>query len=341
MRRKAEIRRNAPIISKESSQIGFRSHLRPRTLVFFAILIAMIVIMGVLAVYDYQWTIWLNHHRVEWLDEFMGRTIFEGEGFGGGDAAVLFMAAALCFYIFAWVNPGHKRLEQWRPYLGFITSAGFICGLFMVHSLKWVMGRARPGLVFTGGLAYSEWYRFGPHFVTEGIYRGSFPSGHTAAVLLFLTPAYIFLASPDQSRPRRAAGLIWGFLSLSYSVLMAIARTMTLSHWLSDCVFSIFFGWVIIHILYFWVLRVPDQDTHYRHQGILITTPKFWELRLCLLLSPVILGGMAMVIGGRSLYEYSVPWLGVLIPAGVFTGIFFWKRLHGLHKRVFGRYGEG
>ena len=306
---------------------------------FFAILIAMIVIMGVLAVYDYQWTIWLNDHRVAWLGEFMGRTIFEGEGFGGGDAAVLFMAAALCLYIFAWANPGHKRLEEWRPYLGFITSAGFICGLFMVHSLKWVMGRARPGLVFTGGLAYSEWYEFGPHFVTEGMYRGSFPSGHTAAVLVFLTPAYIFLASPEQSRLRRVAGLTWGFLSLSYAVLMAIARTMILSHWLSDCVFSIFFGWVIIHILYFWVLRVPDQETHYRHQGIHTTSPKFWELRLCLLLSPVILGGMAMVIGARSLWEYSALWLGVLIPAGLFMVAFFWKKLQGLHKKVFGRYG--
>jgi membrane-associated phospholipid phosphatase len=188
------MQRNEIIRSENTSRMAGRSKIPPRNLVLGVLVLAMIVIMAVLARYDYEWTIWLNQHRVEWLDEFMGRTLFEGEGFGGGDGAMLFLAAAFFLYFYAWLRPGSQRLERWRPYLGFILSTGFTCGFLMVHGLKLAQGRARPGLVFTKVLAYSEWYEFGRHFVTEGLYGGSLPSGHTAIVLSFLTLAYILLA---------------------------------------------------------------------------------------------------------------------------------------------------
>jgi membrane-associated phospholipid phosphatase len=309
-----------------------------RIFVLCVIVLTMVIIMGLLARYDYDWTMRLHKHRVEWLEEFMGRTLFEGEGYGGSDSGILFIAAVFFLYLYTIRKPRPVVLDRLRPYLGFGVSAGFVCSLFMVHSLKWVMGRARPGLVLMDKLAYSEWYEFGPHFVTQGIYRGSFPSGHTAAVLLFLSISYVLLAPPGPSVPRRIMGIIWGLFSVTYCVLMAIARAMALSHWLGDCMFSILMGWTIMHILYFWVLRVPDQILYHNQYGRHPEVPKLWELRLCWLILLPTLGGMALAIGIRSLWEQPLPWLAVLIPAGIFMILFFGRRLRLFHKKIFMMY---
>ncbi|HUV08129.1 MAG TPA: phosphatase PAP2 family protein [Spirochaetia bacterium] len=338
MKKRAAMQRNQIVIYENTSRMAGRSKIGPRIFVLAVIVLAMIVIMGVLARYDYEWTIWLNQHRVEWLDEFMGRTLFEGGGYGGVDTTSLFVAAVFFLYFYAWLKPGSQRLERWRPYLGFIMSTGFTCSFLMVHSLKWVVGRARPGLVFTKALAYSEWHEFGPRSVTEGILGGSLPSGHTATVLCFLTLAYILLASPDRSTLRRTAGLIWGFISIAYCLLMALGRIMASAHWLADCMFSILVGWLILHILYFWVLRVPVQALHYRRYGTHADTPKLWELRLCWLIFLVTLGGTATAIGIRSFWELPFHWMAALVPPGIFLVVFFGRRLGAFHKRVFEHY---
>ena len=303
-------------------------------------LILLVLAMAMTAVTgnDYAWTVWLHQHRIRWIDDFLGRTIFEGEGFGGSDIAIIFMAVAVILYILAWQKPGHQRLQAWRPHLGFIVGSGLVCSIYMVHSLKWVMGRARPRLVFKKGLAFTEWFEFGPHYVTEGVYRGSFPSGHTASVLVLLTLAYILAAGQSRRHAQRAIGLMWGGVSIAYCLFMALGRTMALGHWLSDCLFSIFMGWALMHTLYYWVLRVPVQERYFLDRQKHTATPKLWELRVCIHILLLVLGIMAVAIGMRAFWEQPLPWLAGLILPGCWLVWYFGKRLIQFQKRVFEAY---
>ena len=309
-----------------------------RLFVLGLILLALVVTMTLLTGNDYAWTVWLHQHRIPWIDDFLGRTVFEGEGLGGSDFAILFLAMAVVLYIHAWRKPDHQKLKAWRPYLGFIVSSGLVSSVYMVHSLKWVMGRARPRMVIKKGMAFTEWFEFGPHYVTEGIYRGSFPSGHTAAVLSLLTLAYVLAAGPSRSVAQRTVGLMWGGVSIAYCFFMAIGRSMSLGHWLSDCLFSIFMGWALMHILYYRVLKVPLQMRYFLDHQHHAATPKVWELRACIHILLIVLGAMAVAIGMRAFWEQSFPWLAALMVPGGWMVWFFGRQLNRFLKRVFTAY---
>ena len=320
--------------SHPAANSGFRLYVLG--LILLALAAAMIAVTG----NDYAWTIWLHQHRIQWIDDFLGRTLFEGEGIGGSDFAIIFLAVVVVLYIHAWRKPDIRKLQAWRPYLGFIVSSGLVCSVYMVHSLKWVMGRARPRLVIKKGMAFTEWFEFGPHYVTEGIYRGSFPSGHTAAVLSLLTLAYALVACHSRNMTQRAAGVMWGSASIAYCFFMAIGRSMSLGHWLSDCLFSIFMGWTLMHVLYYWILKVPLQVQYYLDRHTHAATPTFWELKTCIYILLVVLGGMAVAIGMRAFEEQSFPWLAVLILPGGWLVWYFGRRLLRFLNRVFAAYRQ-
>ena len=44
------------------------------------------------------------------------------------------------------LNLGENRFV-FRPQLGFVLTTAVVCGIYLVHGLKWVLGRARPLLV--------------------------------------------------------------------------------------------------------------------------------------------------------------------------------------------------
>ncbi|HEX7929214.1 MAG TPA: phosphatase PAP2 family protein, partial [bacterium] len=214
-------------------------------------------------------------------------------------------------------EPG-SRLTAWRPVLGYWFVSALAAGLGAVHTLKWVMGRPRPYSVLgREHLPYSEWYQVGSHYVTEGIYRGSFPSGHTAAVFILMTLVYAYGANPAAPAPRRS--LMWplGAAVLAYTASMGIASAMARSHWLSDAIAATGMVWVLIHALYFLVLRVPEQQGHLARHRHLLSMPSYWELRFCGWGFIALLGMLAVGLGVRAFWEQSPPYLAVLIPLGV------------------------
>ena len=156
---------------------------------------AIVVVQGL----DERWTQWISDHRWPQAVKFMVRSLFEGEGFGGGDPVVLFLLAAVIGYYIAWKRP-EGRMGPLRAQLGFVLSSAIVWALGLVHALKWSIGRARPYQVLYGEDPFTAWYEFGPHFVSEGVYHGSFPSGHTAQAALLLTLAYL-LAGAFGDRP--------------------------------------------------------------------------------------------------------------------------------------------
>ena len=291
--------------------------------------------MAIVTEHDRTWTIWLSEHSWPGVIKFLRQTCFEGEGFGGTDSASFFIAASFFLYIFIWLKGEKTRLFKWRPYFGFIVTSSFFCGLFMVHSLKWFMGRARPGPVLNNAMDYSSWFELGPHYVTEGIYRGSLPSGHTAEVMSFMTLAYILAANRKHSFPVRLLGFLFGVVALAYGIIMALGCSMSLSHWITDCIFSICIGWILIHVIYFWVLKIPEQMEYYNKHGMHTQTPKLWELLFCVWAFFVATGGMSIGLGFRSFWKQPVPWLALLIPFGLFLVFFFGRKCIRLYSEVF------
>ncbi len=301
---------------------------------FVILLLGWLFCIPIMDKVDYAWTLAISRHQVHWLSELMAQSLFEGELPGGSDGPVIFLALSLILYVIAWLRPPHTRLAHLRPHLGFIVTSGFINAVLLVHGLKFALGRARPDLVVKGGLAYSQFYQFGPHFIGDGVFNGSFPSGHTASVFALMSVAYLLALAPGRTKTWRLVGIGWAALVLGYSIVMGVARSMSMSHWIGDSLMTIFMCWLILHAVYFWGLRVPERICG-QSDSRSLRVPPFWELRICWLLWWITLGWVSVTIGGRAFIKQPVPWLAVLIPAGIILLLFAGRKLYGLRQAVF------
>ena len=280
--------------------------------------------MFLLVPVDYEWTLFLRRHRIAWFARWMAQSLFEGDSLGGGDPVIFFLLLVALAYLSAWKKGPASRFYAWRPHLGFILVTAMTNSIMMVHSLKWVMGRARPSYVVKGLLPFSDWFKFGPQFLTEGAYRGSLPSGHTAQVFILMTLAYLLLLSPPRFKHQRLLGWAWGGFSLLFTLLMGISRCMRLSHWFSDIAFAMGMSWILMHVIYYHLLRIPDQESYYRRMGHFPGRPGAWEIRLCLPLFGAVAGGTAFMLGIRAfLLGAKWIWPAVFLPAGTLMTAYF------------------
>ncbi len=228
------------------------------------LLLGATVALAGATVVDYPLTKWCGQHNWPAFSDFMSRSLFEGERPGGGDPVILFLVGMVCAYALSRRPSAPERIAAWRPALGFMLVGGILTAFVYVHMLKWLVARARPYLVFGGQQAFSAWYEIGPHFVTEGIYRGSFPSGHTAQVFAMMVLAYALAGSPSASRGQKTAGWMVGAGVAGYTLAMGLARCMSGAHWVTDVVGAMAISWVTLHVLYFKALKVPQQQRHWR-----------------------------------------------------------------------------
>lgn len=267
---------------------------------------------------DYAWTVYLTQHRLDPAVSILRRTLFEGEAPGGSDLPIFGTLALIYCYVRVTAARAKPEWSKVRPWLGFLVVSTLAAGLGAVHAVKWVVGRARPYDVLAGEhLPFTPWYAPGPHFITEGIYRGSFPSGHVAAAFMFIAVAYVLAGDPLLPVRWRLAGWALGALTLAYAAVMAVASSMARSHWLSDAVGVVGIVWLLVHVLYFWGLRVPDQRRYGLSHGRPPPLGPRWELRFCALGFVALLGLISIGLGLRALALQPVPYLAILAPLGV------------------------
>jgi len=300
-----------------------------------ALLAGYALAMAAITPVDYAWTVYLAEHRWDPAVSVLRRTLFEGEAPGGSDLPIFAALAVLYVYVLASAPRVRPELTRVRPWLGFLVVSVLAAGLGVVHAIKWVLGRARPDSVLGGPhLPFTPWYVPGPHFVTEGIYRGSFPSGHTAAAFTFMAVAYVLAGDPFLARRWRMTGWVIGMLTLLFSAAMTVASSMARSHWLSDAIGVVGLVWILVHGLYFWGLRVPEQRRYARAHGRPPPLPGRWELRLCLLGFPALLGLIGVGLGLRALKLQPEPYLAILVPLGVGLVALFAPRMSALLRRL-------
>jgi len=291
------------------------------------LVLGFLLVMIPLSFVDYQWTMYLHTHRHELLGEFMQRTMFEGSKFGASDPAIILVL--LFSYAYFRSNPRKQVTGRWfsRPQLGFVVVTAITTGLGLVHSIKYIIGRARPDLVLDHGYQYTPWYKFGPQFVADGVFYGSFPSGHTAAVFLLITLSYILIFDPTRSGKAKILGWIWGLLTLAYTSLMVVGRCMTLDHWLSDSLGITFLCWIVTHLIYFRILKVPLQVRFITKNNAYPPLPRYWEFSLLWRLLILALCAMTVILGIRAVWLQRIPYL-------IFAGIPALVILYALGKNL-------
>ncbi|THB81326.1 MAG: phosphatase PAP2 family protein [Desulfobacteraceae bacterium] len=276
-----------------------------------------IITMILLDSIDYDLTLFLHENRPDFLGNFMRRSLFEGEGFGAGDPVIIFLLIAAIGYYLTLRFPdriGHAR--RFRPHFGFIITTSLFSAIMMVHSLKWILGRTRPYLVLNEGLPYSAWFEFGHHFVTQGVYRGSFPSGHTAQACLLISLCYVLTGDLRHRIETRVFGWFLVLLVLGYTVTMGTYRCMFLSHWATDVVGAVGLTILYSHMIYHNLLKVPAQMAYFRKHGTFADMPLGFELYISIYLFGVVLGFMGIALGTRGLLRGEGLIFGLLILAG-------------------------
>ena len=289
------------------------------------------LMVGVVFV-DYAWTLYLIDIRWKGFAEIMRRTVFEDGKLGGSDPAVLLSLLAVILYFWSYSAKVPAWLYSLQPILGFIVFASLTAGLGFVHTLKWSLGRVRPHIVLAQQLEYSHWFEFGAHYVTDGIFYGSFPSGHVASVALLFTLSYVLIANPLISKKWQVVGWIWTVGVLAYTVAMIIARCMAISHWISDGLGSFALVVGLMHWLYFAVLRVPEQLLYFKTRRIQMAPFRFWEMRLCAYFFLFAIGTALCLIALNAFQRQSPPWLATLLLPGVLLVLVFFQKARKFQK---------
>ncbi|MBU2509691.1 phosphatase PAP2 family protein [bacterium] len=290
------------------------------------------LIMIPLATVDYEVTIFFYHHKHKLFGELMKRTVFQGFKFGASDPAIFFQIIMACFYFCYSPKRKQNSYHYYRPFLGYVIFSSLVTGLGLVHSVKWILGRARPHLVFADKLPYSQWFEFGPHFVSDGIFYGSFPSGHTATVFLLITVSYWLIGNPQASRNSKIFGWVWGVLIIILTIMMAIGRCMTAHHWLSDSVGVTLMVLVSIHLNYYYILKIPQQVEYFSRQGTYVPLPRYWEFGLLWRLFFIAMGFMGVVIGIRSVVIGKAPGLILMVLPAVIMVFYLVRRVRQVYR---------
>ncbi len=281
---------------------------------------------------DMLLTVQLNKSGWEAFGKVMQRTLFNGGKPGLTDPAIILLLVNLGFYLYYSRKRASERLNKFRPLFGFVFFCSLFTGLGLVHSLKWVLGRARPYLVLDGKLPFSNWYEFGPQFVTDGIYYGSFPSGHTATIFLLITLSYYLINHPGYGCKEKIAGWIWGGVVMIMTLMMIMGRSITLDHWLSDSIGMSILSWIFIHLIYFYILKIPAQVRYVEAHKDYADLPRYWEIILLWRLFLITIGVMSVLIGIRSLFIKHASWLAVIVIPGLFLILYFSKSLLKVYR---------
>ena len=85
------------------------------------------------------------------------------------------------------------------------------------------------------------------------------------------------------------------------------------AHWPTDVTFSIFGGWMLIHVLFFYGLRVAGRSSGaVGHLAELSPPPPFRGIRICWYLSLFCLALVGLVLGIRHYLHDRWPWMIVV-----------------------------
>lgn len=292
-------------------------------LILYAILVVLSAAILIFAsLHDHEWSLYLSQKNLPIFSKFMGQSFYEKKMWGGSDFGVTFGILCAFIYLAIQIWPAlrnHPHFQKLRHFTAYVTVSSLFVGLGLVHLTKLAIGRGRPFEVLgeeAGRLSYSFPWQFGPHSIYDGLFSGSFPSGHTMTVLILLTISIYGRRLDDFYLVRWTN--ISGFFAILLTVFMSFGRIMSLDHWPSDVVGSI--------LLSLWGLIGID---HYMNKNKLYepNLPFFAEILACKKLLLFFVAIFAFLFGLRGI-SYHLLWaLFFFTLSALSIGLLLTKRL--------------
>jgi membrane-associated PAP2 superfamily phosphatase len=173
-----------------------------------------------------------------------------------------------------------RRRPMWRLQGAFILLSVALGPGLMVNALfkdHWERPRPRDVVQFEGSLSYVP-------APLPGAGGGSFPCGHCSVGFLYGLAYWIWRdRRPRIARFALAAGLLAG-------AVLGIGRMAAGAHFLSDVIWSALAVFGVSHVLYYYVLRVPDEVQTSHGATVPPVQPPSWSA------IAAVLGALAVLI---------------------------------------------
>jgi len=191
--------------------------------------------------------IYLNNIYIKDFADFMDN---EGQYFAYGIVAI-----AIIIYILSFIPNFRVKLINARKYCIYIIII-FIIGSFLsIRIFKIIFARPRPNKVLSGEFYFNFPFTFGGLDLLKALSSGSFCSGHTGTAAIFFTLPFIF-----QYKKNKGITILLISISIIYSFLMAIGRILSVDHFASDTVCSIYLMVILSWLFYYKILKIPNQE---------------------------------------------------------------------------------
>jgi membrane-associated phospholipid phosphatase len=245
--------------------------------------------------------------------DFMDRSLFNGESFGGQDISYFLVSPFFVFYLLCMFSSGLRnkfRDTDFYKNSGFIFSCSLV--LFIVcRSLKTFFRRVRPddlGKVVDNVVQdYSGMWMVGSQKLSVAVSKGSFISGHTTTAAVIIALAYLVYSSkrPWISRLTVIVSVFW-------AVLLGLGRVYSGDHYPSDIFWSVVVSFVLIKWIYKDVLKLDLQK-----KGLFVIEREkgelFWSLYF-------VLFSLSLLFTTLAIESFVVhhQWLGLL---ALFPGV--------------------
>ena len=258
--------------------------------------------------------------RLDAFGDFADRSIFDGEGFGVQDLPNILVVLAVLLYFISYIPALEPKLAPYRKYFAFIIVSAVVLGI-VNRGFKAFFGRVRPGSAnqfdadYGAILPYTPMWTFGGYDLHDAFSTGSFTSGHTTTATIILVLGYISI------RTHKSGVIATTFaLAIAWAVMAGFGRVVHGSHYPGDVLWAIIIGLMGIHWVYFYVLRIPEQEA-----GTFTITKKFAELSWSILF---VFFGVFILLGllgiKYTLLDFKWYW-AVAIGAGPLLAWGTWK----------------
>lgn len=229
---------------------------------FGLLLVALVPSLVVSGLYDKEIYAYFSSFEADFFTRVTDQSVFNGDMLGVSDIPIF---ANLALILASVIYRSNRILVFITKYC---ITVNLIFGAFVVHGLKIVWGRARPYMVDRDLNLFTDFFE--PGFFRPLIhnYSGSFPSGHTAAMMSFLPIFFCFFPVVC----KKAANIsfeafcwpnIKRYVYLSLIVgggfIMALGRLMSGDHYLSDCIAAVIFACIFHTFCFYFYFAVPDK----------------------------------------------------------------------------------
>ena len=193
---------------------------------------------------------------------------FNGDGFGGQDLSFILFFFALIVYLITMIPRYEERYILTRIRSGFIIVSSVVLFVFN-RVLATFFARVKPREVLLNPHLYTSMLKLGKYSISDAVFKGCFTSGFTTLATIMITLAFISLTSSKIWK------IVLNFIIFSsWGIIMGITRVVTGENYPTDVIWGYISGLLLINLIYFRVLRVPEQE-----EGKFEIFTKFGELR--------------------------------------------------------------